>query len=424
MKLLISRARIIDPLSPHHNKKCDVFIENGTIVSIQSHQATKKHTGYTVFDAKEQWLMPAFVDLRAHSGEPGFEQKETLKSLANAAHRGGFSAVVCRPDTLPVIQSKNDIIYFYNQAKELAIHLWPTGALTQNCEGKEMNELYDMHQAGAVAFSNADRALSNAGVLLRSLQYCTIFDGLVMLYANDSSIAAPSGVNEGETSTYIGIKGMPSLAEELMVVRDLKLAKYANAPIHFSRITTAASVELIKKAKKENLQVTCDVSVAHLIWDDTALDSYNSNYKLTPPLRNKKDKQALWNGLIDGTIDAICTDHFPQDIEHKQVEFEYASPGMIQLQTACSLLMMHAPKNFDIANIVNHLSHHPRNILKKPLHVIQVGNACEWILFDPNAKWNFDAQSNQSMSHNSPVLGKTLQGKVMATFFKNIFKAL
>lgn len=424
MKLLISRARIIDPLSPHHQKKCDVFIENGTITAIQSHQAGKTHTGYKVYDAKEQWLMPAFVDLRTHSGEPGYEQKETLKSLANAAQHGGFSAVVCRPDTLPVIQSKNDIIYFYNQAKELPVHLWPTGALTHNCEGKEMNELYDMHQVGAVAFSNADKAISHAGVLLRSLQYCTIFNGLVMLYANDSSIAAATGVNEGETSTYIGIKGMPTLAEELMVMRDLKIAKYANAPVHFSRITTAASVELIKKAKKDQLQVTCDVSVAHLIWDDTVLESYDSNYKLTPPLRSKKDKQALWNGLVDGTIDAICTDHFPQDIEHKQVEFEYASPGMIQLQTACSLLMMHAPKNYEIANLVTHLSHHPRKILKKPLSTIKTGNASEWILYDPTANWDFNAQTNQSMANNSPVLDASLQGKVVATFFKNTFTTL
>jgi dihydroorotase len=424
MKLLISRARIIDPLSPHHQKKCDVFIQDGIITSIQSHQINKKHSGYKVYDAKDQLFMPAFVDLRAHSGEPGFEQKETLKTLAKAAQHGGFSAIVCRPDTLPFIQSKNDVVYFYNQAKELPIDLWPTGALTQNCEGKEMNELYDMHQAGAVAFSNADKPLSHAGVLLRSIQYSSIFKGLVMVYANEPSIASATGVNEGETATYIGIKGMPTLAEELMVMRDLKIAKYANAPIHFSRITSAASVELIKKAKKEQQAVSCDVSVAHLVWDDSVLESYDSNFKLNPPLRGKKDKQALWNGLIDGTIDAICTDHYPQDTEHKQVEFEYAAPGMTQLQTACSLLLMHAPKNYDVSNLVTHLSHHPRKILNKPLSTIEIGKSPDWILFDPTLQWEFTAQNNHSSANNSPVLNKNLQGKVMATFFKNTFTEL
>ena len=422
MKLLIINANICDQHSAFHGKKCHVFISQGIISDIQpisKKNQTPQTKGYTVIDANGATLSPGLVDMRAALREPGFEYKEDLQSAAKAAAAGGYTTITALPNTAPVMQTKADMEFVKQRAVALPVNILPYGALTKNCEGNDMNELFDMHQAGAVAFTDGNKSIMHAGVMMRSLMYSKIFGGLVISHAEDTNLSAGGSMHEGLISVNLGLKGTPNMAEEIIIVRDLELARYAQAPIHFSHISSKGSVELIKKAKKQGIQVTCDVAVANLIYTDEALTTFDSNFKLNPPLRSKADQKALWDGLADGTIDCIVTDHTPEDVEHKMVEFEYASKGMIMFQTALSLLLQHKPQNITKEVVINALTNNPRKILRQPTITIQKGALAELCLFDEKAKWTFDAKSNQSKSQNSPAFNNTLTTKVVATFNKN-----
>lgn len=418
MKLLLTNAIVIDPQSSFDEKKCDILIQNGLIEDIQLSSKKAFSSAAKTVDCKGAYISPGFADMRASLREPGMEYKETLESGAKCAVAGGYTIVACLPNTQPALQHKADIEYIYRKAEHLPVHLLPYGALSKNREGKDLNELYDMHLAGAIGFTDANKPISDAGLMLRSLQYSRIFDGLILSHADDASLNIGSGIHEGVTSTSLGLKGMPAIAEELMVQRDLELAKYANAPLHISHLSSKGSVELIRKAKKAGVRVTCDVAVANLCYTDEALHTFDSNYKLSPPLRGKADQKALWDGLIDGTIDCIVSDHAPEDIEHKQVEFDYASTGMIMLQTAFSLVCANAPKTFTKTDLVKAMAIHPRNILKQPLTIAK-GAKAELTLFDIAQKWNYTEANNYSRSKNSPVLEQQLTGKVIAVCNKN-----
>jgi dihydroorotase len=420
MKIILHRATVCDTQSDYNSKICDIYIRDGVIEKITSAAKTSpKLSGYKTLDCQKQLVSPGFCDLRASLGEPGYEYKENLKSAAVAATAGGFTTVACLPNTLPVIQSKSDIEFIKSKSAALPIHILPLGALSHNREGKEMNELYDMHLAGAAGFTDGNKPVMHSGLLQRSLEYVRHFNGLIMVHAHDNSLSSQYGVSEGEATTYLGMKGVPWLAETTMLMRDTELARYAGHRIHFSHISSRQSVEFIRKAKKAGAKITCDVAVAHLCFTDTALSDYNTNYKITPPLRTEADRKALWDGLADGTIDAIVSDHQPQDIEHKQVEFEYASDGMIQLQTAYSLLCMHAPKNFKTELLVQKLSSQPREILQLDKVSVAVGSPAELTLHHNETTWNYTETNNRSLSKNSPVMGQTLKGKVFATINKN-----
>ncbi len=419
MKLLITRAIVADSQSPFDGKTCDILIQNGVVVSVKSASSKTKAIGAKVFDAKDCIISPGFTDMRASIGEPGFEFKETILSAAKAAASGGYTRVAVLPNTLPVTQNKNDIISIYNSNQKTPVTFLPYGAITNDLQGKELNELYDMHQHGAVGFSDANNPISHAGVLLRALEYAKIFNGLILVHAHDKSIAAASGVSEGITATYIGTKGVPNLAEEVMIARDIELLRYSGSRLHISHLSSKGSVDLIRKAKKSGLNITCDVAVANLIWTEEMLDSYDSNFKLNPPLRTKADQKALWDGLIDGTIDCISTDHTPQDTEHKVLEFEYAQHGMIQLQTALSLILMHAPKGYDYSLLAQHLSINARKILNQPAISVKEKSIAEFTIFHPTQKWEYNTASNKSLSSNSPVLNTTLTGKAIALFTQN-----
>jgi len=295
----------------------------------------------------------------------------------------------------------------------------PFGTLSNKMEGKEMSEMYDMHLAGAIGFTDANHAVKNSSLMLRALQYTQIFGAKVFTHAEDLNLSNGGRMHEGNTSVLLGLKGIPSITEELAIKRDIELAKYTNSSIHFSHISSKASVEIIQKAKKKGLPITCDVAIANLCYTDTDLVDYNSNLKLNPPLRSKEDKKALWNGLLDGTIDAIVTDHLPQNAELKEVEFEYADEGMIMLQTALPLLIANAPNNFDTNLLVQKLSTNPRTILNKPIPVFEKGEVADFIIFDVNKKWTLNDKTNFSKSRNSMVYNKELQGKVIATYYKN-----
>lgn len=423
MKLLLTNATIVDRQSAFNQKKCDLLIVNGSIEDIQL-SSKKAFSGISkTIDCSGAFVSPGFADMRASLREPGFEYKENLSSAAEAAIAGGYTLITCLPNTDPVLQHKADIEFVYRKAEALPVHILPYAALSRNRKGEDMNELYDLFRAGAVAFTDANKAIHDAGLMLRALQYCTIFGGLVMSHPDDASLSAGGRMHEGVMSTSLGLKGIPPIAEELMVVRDLELAKYANAPIHFAHISTKGSVDIIRKARKQGLAVTCDVAIANLCYTDEALSDFDSNFKLTPPLRSKADQKALWDGLMDGTIDCIVSDHTPEDTEHKNVEYEYASPGMITLQTTFSLIMQYAPKGFSLEHLITVLSVNPRRILNRSLTIAK-GAAAELTVFDPKQTWTYTEHNNKSLSRNSPELGKTLTGKVLGVINKDqYFKA-
>ncbi len=415
MLLLIKKTTIADPNSPHNGQTTDILIENGSIKAIGNNQNADNAE---VINATDTYTSVGFMDMRAHFADPGFEHREDIFSGCKAAAAGGFTGVAVLPSTNPPVHSKSEVEYVANKAKGQLTSVYPIGSITHNREGKEIAEMYDMHTAGAVAFTDGNRAISDSGLMHRAMLYAKGFNGLLCVHAQDAGLSLGGQMNEGEMAVHLGMKGIPNLAEQIMVKRDIELAKYNNAKIHFSHVSTVEAVELIRQAKKDGLKVTADVSIAHLVWDDTALEEYDTNYKLTPPLRTKTDQQALIEGLKDGTIDAICSDHNPQEAESKVVEFEYAESGITGLQTFLPLaLQLKNTLGWD--KLINAITHQPRKILGIEASSIEEGIIANLSIFNPEKTWEFNKQTNYSKSVNSPLFDETLTGKVIATINNN-----
>ena len=412
MNLLIKSATIFDPYSPFNNQVVDVLIEKGIITEI----GPNIEAGVEVIDAEGKYVSPGFFDLNCNIGELGFETKEDLYTGTRAAAAGGFTGIALMPNTIPPVHSKAEIEYLLNRAKKNLVDVFPLGTISHKREGKDLAEMYDMYLSGAKAFTDGNRPVQDAGLMERALLYAQGFDALVFSYPEDTAIAGKAKVNEGEISTLLGMKGIPSLAEELMIARDLYLAEYTGSKIHFSTISTTRSVELIREAKRKGLEVTCDVAAYHLVLTDEALINFDSQYKVKPPLRTQDDVEALIKGLTDGTIDAIVSQHTPQEVEFKDVEFEVAEYGMIGLQTAFSLALK---SGLDINLIIQKLAVSPREILNLAVPVITEGQAANLVLFDMDAEWEYTRKNNRSKSNNSPFLGQNLKGKVLLTLNNN-----
>lgn len=412
--ILIRSVLVLYPDSPWNGKKVDVLLERGKIKAIKD-KGKIAHQGKTL-SGKDQVLVPGFFDMHANFGEPGMETKEDMQTGCQAALHGGFTGLALAPNTRPALHSKAEIKYIRNLAKDQVPEVYPIGAISKDRAGKDLAELYDMQQNGAVAFSDGNHAIQQAELMSRSLLYCKGFGGLIIAYADDTSLSGNAKMNEGLTSTLLGMKGMPSLSEEVMVARDLYLAEYNDAPIHFTTISTAGSVRLIKEAKKKGLQVTCDVAAHHLFLNETALSGYDSLYKVKPPLRTEADRKALIKGLKEGTIDAIVSQHTPHEQEYKQVEFEIAHFGMTGLQTAFSLACQ---CGLSLDMIVEKMAIRPREILKLPKGVFDTDAAADFILVNPDEIWIFEERINQSKSKNSPFLNKEMKGKVNFLAHKN-----
>ncbi|RYG00571.1 MAG: dihydroorotase, partial [Chitinophagaceae bacterium] len=344
---------------------------------------------------------------------PGFETKEDIQTLTATAKAGGFTGLALLPQTSPVVQSKSQVEYIINKAKNNLVDVYPIGALSQNREAKELAELFDMQQAGAVAFSDGDRAIQDDGFMSRALQYAKGFDALVLVYPENKSIAGKSQINESKNSVLLGMKGLPALAEEMHIARDIFLAQYNETKIHISNISTAGSVALIRKAKKDGVQISCDVTAHHLVFTEELLVDFDSNYKVKPPLRSKNDVKALIAGLKDGTIDAITSQHRPEEIEFKNVEFEIAHYGIIALQTVLPLLLR---AGLEAGLIAEKLAINPRKLLNLNVPVIEEGLEANFTVFAADKKWLFNSSSNQSKSANSPLMGKELTGQVILVY--------
>ena len=411
MKILIKKATILDPSSKHHLQEKDLLIENGIIQSIKDSITDSEAE---IIEAKNLHLSQGWTDLNARFGEPGNEYKEDLNSGMKAAAQGGFTHVALMPSTEPCIQSKAELSYILHQSSHNIVDLHPIGALTENRKGEQITEMYDMHQNGAFAFSDDKRSIANASLMKIALLYAKNFDGLIMSYSSEAKIADKGQMNEGITSTKLGLKGIPALAEELQLTRDLQLCEYTEAKMHFSTISTAQSVNLIREAKAKGLNISADTSSYHLLLDDTLLESFNSNLKVKPPLRSTADIDALKEGLKDGTLDAICSDHYPQNIENKKCEFNIADFGIINLETSFSAANTALNGQIDISEIVEKLTSSPKGILGLDSQTIEEGNLADITLFDPLLKWTYLEKDIQSKSKNSPFIGTEFTGKTIA----------
>lgn len=406
MNILIKSAVIIDSSSQFHRQKKDILISNGIIHKIDN--SIQGGDNCEVIEIPNLYISNGWFDSSVCFGEPGFEERETISNGLGAAAKSGFTAVAVNPNTNPIIDSKSGVEFLINASRLHATTLHPIGALTKNSEGKEMTEMYDMSNSGAIAFGDYKKATSNDNLMKIALQYAQNFDGLVLSFPQNDSISHGGIANEGENSTKLGLKGNPALAEHLQIVRDLFLLEYTGGKLHIPTISTKKSIELIAEAKNKGLQVTCSVAVHNFFLSDDELHGFDSNCKVNPPLRTKDDVEALQNAVRNGLIDAITTDHNPIDIEHKKVEFNQAMYGSIGLESAFGALN----SIFELDEIIPCLTNRARKAFGLPTNTIETGNKAELSLFSPSGEYEFSTDHIHSTSKNSVFLGKTLKGTV------------
>lgn len=410
MNILIKDATIVSPGNTFHTKTLDILIEAGVIVEMRKNIPAKGNV--KLVEAQGLCVSPGWIDMQTVSCDPGYEHKEDIDSMVKCAAAGGFTAVCVHSYNQPALHGKSQIEYLLNKTRNKLVDVIPFGTITVDAKGKDLAEMYDMKMSGAMGFSDYKNPIKDAGTVLRALQYTRNIDSFLITHCNDLSVTQGGQMNEGETSTTLGLKGIPALGEELMVQRNLAILEYTEGKLHIPTVSTKGSVDLIKKAKAAGLNVTCGVAAVNLYLDDTALKEFDTNYKLEPPLRTKKDVQALRTALENGTIDVIVSDHAPQDVESKELEFDHAETGMINLQTAfnCALEGM---KEKGIDTIVKSLTQNPRAILGLDQVDIKEGQPVNLTLFTLTGTSVFTEKNNHSKSANSPFFGKELKGSVV-----------
>ena len=405
MKLIIREAKIIDPQSPFHNKTVDILIVDGLIKEIG--QSLSNTENFDELKLENLHVSKGWFDSSVSLGEPGFEDRETISNGLTVAAKSGFTAIALQPNTYPIIDNQSQVNFVLNKAIGFATELFPIGALSKESAGKDMAELFDMKKAGALAFGDYNKSVANANVLKIALQYVQDFDGLIIAFCQDENIKGNGVANEGIVSTRLGLKGNPSLAEELQIARNLFLLEYTGGKLHIPTISTARSVELIAQAKASGLDVSCSVAVHHLVLTDEKLEEFDTRYKVLPPLRTESDRQALLHGVQNGTIDMITSDHNPIDVEHKKMEFDGAKDGTIGLESAFGALMTVLPLEI----IINKLTT-GKTRFGLEMQSIDAGAKANLTLFDPEVQSIYIKSSIASKSKNSAFLDMEMQGKV------------
>ena len=416
MKVLLKQASIVSSASPFNGLQKDILIDEGTIVSIKDSITDKADT---VVELPGMHVSIGWMDVFAHFCDPGLEHRETIASGVAAAAAGGFTDVLLMPNTQPVVDNKSQVEYLVNKSTPLPVNVHPIGAVTKDAAGKELAEMYDMRQAGAIAFSDGIHSIQNSGLLVKALQYIKVFDGIIIQIPDDKSIGSSGLINEGIISTQLGLPGKPSMAEELIVARDIKLASYADSKLHFTGVSTAKSLEYIQQAKHDGIDITCSVTPYHLLFCDEDLQEYDTNLKVNPPVRTSADRAALLTGLLDGTIDCIASHHIPHHIDDKECEFEYAKNGMIGLESLFGGVSSLVNGEWPLEKLIDTLSVAPRNIFGLPIPEFKEGTVASLTLFNPLEEYIFERSMIQSKSANAAFIGKKLKGKVIGIINKN-----
>lgn len=416
MNLLIKSAVLIFPQHKLHGKSVDIFIKNGVVESISSKSKSKADKE---FDAKGMFVSSGWIDLNANFCDPGFEWREDTESGLLSAAYGGYTQVCTMPTTMPSIQTKGDVKYQLKKAEGNIVSLLPIGSVSIDNKGEELSELFDMHQNGAVAFSDGYKDKLSSQIMLRSLLYTKNFNGLTFSFPEDEQLSEGGQINEGKMSAELGMKTIPTIAELIRLERDIALLEYSDSRLHVCSISSKDGVEAIRKAKKKGLKITCDVSIHNLVATEDKLADFDTNYKVKPPLRATVDVKALIKGLNDGTIDAITSRHTPWEEELKTVEFQLAPFGMTSIQTVYSHLI---EAGIEREVIVEKLSTGPQKVLGITSGLVEGENASLTLFNDE--EWTLDKNTNKSKSKNTPYFNVKLKGKAQAIFNNNQFKIL
>lgn len=410
MKILLQSPQIIDPNSPYHLKEKNVLINNGRIIEI----GDKNYTADKVIKAEGMKLSIGWFDLGTSVPDPGHEYKEDLESGMRAAAAGGFTEIAVLPNTSPAVQTKNEVSYLIKGNDTNLVKIHPLASVTKNNKGEELTEMIDLHEAGAVAFTDGLKPVWHTDIFLKSLQYLQKFDGLLIDHPEDIWLNLFGQMHEGVNSTMLGLKGMPRIAEDIVVNKNLELLGYAGGRLHITRLSSAKAIDMIRTGKKK-LNVSCSITAYQALLDDSLLSSFDTNYKVNPPLREKIDQDALIKGLKDGTIDVIISGHVPQDEESKSLEFDLADFGITNLQTtAANLVGLSKWVEWDV--LLEKITVAPRRLLNLEIPVIDVDQKANLTLLDPDRVWKFDERSNFSKGKNSPWFGQEVMGKAVAVF--------
>ncbi|HOZ84304.1 MAG TPA: dihydroorotase [Niabella sp.] len=415
MNILIKQAKVVDPTSPYNGQISDIHLSNNRIVSIGKKLSVNNAKEINI---KGLHVSPGWFDLFSDFADPGYEYRENLYTGVKAAIRGGYTDVCLIPNTRPVIDQKSFVEYLKNKAAGLAVNLHPMGAITKAVEGKELAEMYDMKQSGAIAFSDGVHPIQSAGLLVKALQYVKSFNGVLIQIPDNMSINPNGVMNEGITSTRMGLPGRPTIAEELAVVECINLTAYADSKIHLTGVSTDASLKQIKAARQKKINITSSVTPYHLVLCDENISTYDANLKVNPPLRGKKDQTALRKAVSEGLVDCIASHHIPQDKDNKVVEFEYAKNGMIGLETTYSIVNTAMPE-VSQERWIELLAINPRKVMGLDVPTIAEGSLASLTLFSPDESWTLHENEIASLSHNSPFIGKTFKGKALGIINNN-----
>jgi dihydroorotase len=422
--LLLRNIHIIAPSQADlDGQNRDILINaDGKIQSIAAAKSLIPNNKTRVFEALNAHVSIGWFDVGALTGDPGLEHRETLETVSQAAMAGGYTTLAPFPNTEPTVHSKSEILYIKNRTQTYLIDFQPIGALSINTDGKDMAEMLDMRAAGAIAFGDGRRTTQDAGLLLRGLQYAKIFDGVIFNRPNDKSTSPHGQMHEGVVSTSLGLPAIPSMAEEMMVQRDLHLVRYSDSRLHFHNLSAARSVALVRQAKEQGLRVTASVAALNLCFSDEILRGFDTNFKVMPPLREAEDIAALIEGLADGTIDFITSNHAPIDEEGKNLEFAYADFGAIGLETTFGLINKFLHNQFTINDLVRFFAENARRVLGLKIPVIAEGEMANLTIFDPATEWTFTTKDIRSKSKNSPLVGNTLRGSVLGVVNRGQFQ--
>lgn len=412
----------VRPVSRSHkgDVTTDIRITDGVIKEIGS--GLKAEKGEKTHDFEGAYVSPGWMDMHVHLREPGYEHKETIKTGCAAAAFGGFTAVACMPNTEPATHTRDVVEYIIKKAESTPVDVHPIGCVTKDRKGKSIAEMADMKDGGAVAFSDDGDPVFDAQVMRVALEYSSMLGMPIINHEEDLPLSRPGHMNEGKVSTRLGLDGTPGIAEEVMIARDIMLAEYTGGHVHVAHISTKEGVELVRQGKAKGIHVTTEVCPHHFDLTDEEIEKqkFSTNHKMHPPLRTQEDVDAMVEGLEDGTIDVICTDHAPHAIEEKEVEFIYAPNGIIGLETAWSVsnMRLFKTKKLDLQQLVDKLSYNPRSILKLQELSLEEGAPANLTFFNTDEKWTFDLKNVRSKSKNSPYLDQELTGRAVGIFNK------